>query len=160
MTQEGSDLGCLALIITETYLSLGISLLIPGLFARTPKRSCLLAMSGVFCVMSETYLYFALPSLSHAPGVFECTFIVHSPALLVFILILASLDFSLLLVYLFVLFGKIGRIRSRSRHLDGVHVETEAAAIETEDVLGLPKDDRIHLSCLPLPSWVFFSIFS
>ena len=62
-----------SLIITETYLSLCNLLLLPGLFARTPKRLCLLATTGVFCIVSETYLYFALPSLRQTPGHFERT---------------------------------------------------------------------------------------
>jgi hypothetical protein len=95
-----------SLIITETYLSLCIILILPGLFARTPKRLCLLAVTGIFCVFSETYLYFALPSIRHAPGVFERTFIIDSLPLLVLILVLVSVLVGFLLAYIYFLFGR------------------------------------------------------
>jgi len=95
-----------SLIITETYYSLCIILLLPALFVRTPKRLCLLALTGIFCVLSETYLYFAIPSIHHAPGVFERSFIVDSFPLLVLILVLVSVLVGFLLVYMYLLFRK------------------------------------------------------
>jgi hypothetical protein len=78
-------------------------LILPGLFARTPKRLCLLAVTGIFCVCSETYLYFALPSIRDTPGVFERSFIIDSLALLVLILVLVSVLVGLLLAYIYLL---------------------------------------------------------
>lgn len=75
-------------------------------FVRTPKRLWLLALTGIFCVLSETYLYFAIPSIRHAPGVFERSFIVDSLLLLVLILVLVSNLFGFLLVYMYLLFRK------------------------------------------------------
>lgn len=95
-----------SLIIIETYLPLCIILLLPGVFTRTPKRLCLLAATGVFCVLSETYLYLALPSIRQAPGVFERTFIIDSLILLVLILALVSILLGLLFIYLYVLLCK------------------------------------------------------
>jgi hypothetical protein len=97
-----------SLIITETYLSLCIILVLPSLFVRipTPKRICLLAVTGIFCILSETYLYFALPSIRYAPGVFERSFIIDSFPLLLLIIALVSILVGLLLAYLYFLFGR------------------------------------------------------
>jgi len=95
-----------SLIITETYLSLCTDLILPGHFFRTPKRHCLLGVTGIFCFFSETYLYFALLSIRDAPGVFERSFIIDSLALLVLIFVLASVLVGLLLAYLYLLFRR------------------------------------------------------
>lgn len=63
-------------------------------------------MTGTFCVLSETYLYFALPSIRHAPGVFERSFIIDSLPLLILILVLVSVLVGLLLAYIYLLFRK------------------------------------------------------
>jgi hypothetical protein len=96
-----------SLTITETYLSLCIILLLPGLFARSPKRLCFLAMTGVFCLLSETYLYFALPSVRYQPGNFERFFLIDSLPLLVLMSVLASVLVGLLLAYIYILIREI-----------------------------------------------------
>jgi hypothetical protein len=96
-----------SLTITEIYLSLCIILLLPGLFARSPKRLCLLAITGVFCLLSETYLYFAHPSVRYQPGNFERFFLIDSLPLLVLISVLASVLVGLLLAYIYILFSEI-----------------------------------------------------
>jgi hypothetical protein len=134
-----------SLIITETYLSLCIILILPGLFGRTPKRLCLLAVTGIFCVLSETYLYFALPSIRNAPGVFERSFIIDSLPLLVLILVLVSVLAGLLLLYIYVL---IRRIRPQP-----IAEPPPGADSDTEDIYELANRPQppLILSHLALP---------
>jgi hypothetical protein len=135
-----------SLIITETYLSLCIILILPGLFTRVPKRLCLLAVTGIFCVLSETYLYLALPSIRNAPGVFERSFIINSLPLLVLILVLDSILVILLLAYICVLWD-------RSRPKPNPEPPLEAVS-DTEDNYGRadipPELARLVLFALPL----------
>lgn len=95
-----------SLIIIETYLFLCVVLLSPGLLARVPRRLSLLGTTGIFCVASETYLYFSLPETRHASGVFERSFIIDSLPILVMVLVLASTLLALLLAYIYFLVGK------------------------------------------------------
>jgi hypothetical protein len=127
-----------SLIITETYLSLCIILILPGLFTRVPKRLCLLAVTGVFCVLSETYLYFALPSIRNARGVFERSFIIDSFPLLVLILVLVFILVGLLLAYIYVLFGRSRPepIAELSPSADSDNAAMSQIAVLT--ILGLP----------------------
>lgn len=61
-------------------------------------------MTGAFCLLSETYLYFALPSVRYPPGNFERFFLIDSLPLLVLIFVLACVLFGLLLAYIYILF--------------------------------------------------------
>jgi hypothetical protein len=135
-----------SLIITETYLSLCIILILPGIFGRTPKRLCLLAVTGVFCILSETYLYFALPSIRNAPGVFERSFIIDSLPLLVLILVLVSVLVGLLLTYIYLLFG--------TSRPEPIVESAPGAESDTEDDYGPANRPRreVLLSTLSLPS--------
>ncbi|KAL5312901.1 hypothetical protein ACEPPN_019327 [Leptodophora sp. 'Broadleaf-Isolate-01'] len=91
-----------SLTITETYLSLCIVLLVPTVLIRSTKRIVLLALTGLFCVASETYVFFAIPSIRNKAGIFNRSFIIDSiPTLvvilgLVFILVLMLLYFIIL----------------------------------------------------------------
>ncbi|KAH6708879.1 hypothetical protein BKA61DRAFT_696779 [Leptodontidium sp. MPI-SDFR-AT-0119] len=91
-----------SLTITETYLSLYIVLLVPTVLIRSTKRIVLLALTGLFCVASETYVFFAIPSIRNKAGIFNRSFIIDSiPTLvvilgLVFILVLMLLYFIIL----------------------------------------------------------------
>ncbi|PMD40913.1 hypothetical protein L207DRAFT_633853 [Hyaloscypha variabilis F] len=152
LQQMGASLSA-SLIINEAYLSLCNVLLLPGVFVRTPKRLCLLAVTGVFCVISEAYLYFALPSVRQTPGIFERTFLIDSFALLLFILILVSILFGLLLVYLFVLVSRtqpdpVPEPEARAG------AEMEDAAVRNEDIfLRLPSNycRSLSLTVLSFP---------
>ena len=96
-----------SLIITETYLSFCLVLLLPGHFAhRAPKRQSLLAVTGIFCVVSETYLHFGLPSIRNTPGVFERSFSGNSLPMLVLTLILVSVLVAIWILYLYILFRR------------------------------------------------------
>jgi hypothetical protein len=133
-----------SLIITETYLLLCMILILPGLFTRVPKRLYLLAVTVIFCVLSETYLYLALPSIRNAPGVFERSFIINSLPLLVLILVLASILVILLLAYIYVLWD-----RSRPKP----NPEPPLGAVsDTEDNYG-PADMPLEVTGL-----VFFAL--
>jgi hypothetical protein len=140
-----------SLIIAETYLSLCILLMLPGLFAPTPKRHCLLAVTGGFCVLSETYLYFALPSIRNAPGVFERSFIIDSLPLLVLILVLVSVLVGILLAYIYRLFRR-GRPEPIAEPPSG-------ADSDTEDDYGLANKPRdvVIFTYLSLP-FMFLSL--
>lgn len=133
-----------SLIIVETYLALCVILLLPGLFSRVPKRLSLLGTTGILCVVSESYLYVALPGIRHAPGVFERSFIIDSLITLVLVIGLASILAGLLLLYIFFLI-------SRSRNDPAMGIENEF-----EDDFGLsnkPRETRM-LTFLSLPFMV------
>jgi len=91
-----------SLTITETYLSLCIILLVPIVLLQSIKRIVLLALTGLFCVASETYVFFAISSIRNKAGIFNRSFIIDSlPTLvtilgLVFILVLMLLYFIVL----------------------------------------------------------------
>ena len=144
-----------SLIVTETYLLLCIILILPGLFARVPKRLCLLAITGIFGVASETYLYFALPSLRRAPGIFERSFVIDSLLLLVLILILVSVLVGLLLLYLFTILRK-------SWHESTIAELPTDLDSDTEDDFGLKskKADLARLTYMAIPFMFLSSIYS
>lgn len=77
LQQENAPLSA-SLTITETYLVICTVLLVPTGVRSSVKRICLLAVTGVFCISSETYLFCAIPSARSAPGAFPRSFIVGS----------------------------------------------------------------------------------
>lgn len=94
-----------SLIITETYLAICVILLFVTILPRPRrvKRIVLLALTGIFCVISEVCLFFSIPSIRKTPGIFGRFFIVDSFPLLVTTLLLISILVALLLAFLYLL---------------------------------------------------------
>jgi len=94
-----------SLTITETYLSLCIILLAPAVLSQSTKRIVLLALTGLFCVASETYVFFAIPSIRNK-RIFTRSFIIDSLPTLVMILGLVFMLVLMLLYFIFLTFKR------------------------------------------------------
>lgn len=94
-----------SLTITETYLPICVILLFIMILPlpRRANRIVLLALTGLFGVVSEVYLFFSVPSIQKTPRVFGRFFIVDSFPLLITTLVLASILVSLLLAFIYLL---------------------------------------------------------
>ena len=78
-----------------------IILLIPTIIVRSVKCVDLLGLMGIFCLASETYLNFAVPSIRNTPGVFSRSLIIDWLPLIIIIAPVAI--FMVLLLYVIVL---------------------------------------------------------
>ena len=103
LQQENASLSA-SLTITETYLAICTVLLLPTVLCSSVKRICLVAVTGVFCISSETYLFFAIPSARDTPGAFPRSFIIESLPLLVGALVIVCVLVGILLSFLYLVF--------------------------------------------------------
>ena len=95
-----------SLTITETYLTLCMILLAPTVLMQSMKRIVLLAFVGLLCVASETYVFFAVPSIRNKAGVFNRSFIIDSLPTLIAILGLAFILVLMLLYFIVLTFDR------------------------------------------------------
>ena len=95
---------CASLTIAETYLSLCTILLFPAVLVRSIKRIMVLTLTGIFCFITETYVFFAIPSIRNSPGTFNRAFIIDSLSLLVIILTIVIVLVAMLLHFIYLWF--------------------------------------------------------
>ena len=93
-----------SLTIAETYLILCVILLVPNILIRSPKRILLLALTGIFCFATEAYLFFAIPSIRNARGIFHRSFIIDSLPLLIMILSIVVYLTGILFLFIYMVF--------------------------------------------------------
>jgi hypothetical protein len=90
-----------SLTITETYLALCVILLLPALLFRSVERGALLALTGLFCVASDVYVFFFIPSIRSHPDIFDRSFIFNFFPVLITILVVVSALLGLMLSFIF-----------------------------------------------------------
>lgn len=90
-----------SLIVIETYLLLGMFLILPGLFSCVPKRLSLIAMTGIFCITADLYLYFSLQTIGRGPISSSRRFIIDSQVNVMLIIGLTTTLLGLFLAYLY-----------------------------------------------------------
>lgn len=90
-----------SLIVIETYLLLGMFLILPGLFSCVPKRLSLIAMTGIFCITADFYLYFSLQTIGRGPISSSRRFIIDSQVNVMLIIGLTTTLLGLFLAYLY-----------------------------------------------------------
>ncbi len=106
-------------------------------------------MTDFFCLLSETYLYFALPSLRYPAGNFEQFFLIDPFPLLVLIFLLASVLVGLLLAYIYIPFSKI-----QSEEIVETTSRADAGTVDDEGLENKPTKP-IGLDRLAMPLMLF-----
>lgn len=92
---------CASLTIAETYLALCVVLLFLAVLVRSIKRIIVLTLTGIFCCVAETYVYFAIPSIRNSPGTFNRSFVIDSLSLLVIRLAIVVILVAMLLYFIY-----------------------------------------------------------
>jgi len=92
---------CASLTITETYLALCTILLFLAVLVRSIKRIIVLTLTGIFCCVAETYVYFAIPLIRNSPGTFNRSFVIDSLSLLVIRLAIVVILVAMLLYFIY-----------------------------------------------------------